>query len=79
MIDAHAHLWLKQQGKVNGMPGTEGTDGIKLCGGRLRDIDLTKHEAVFRLADRLGLFIAIDMADGDAQVGSLREMILPRG
>ena len=59
----------------NGLPETEGTDGIKLCGGRLQDIDLTKHADVFRLADRLGMFVAIDMADGDAQVGSLREMI----
>ena len=59
----------------NGVPETDGTDGIKICGGRLKDIDLTKHEAVFRAADERGMFIAIDMADGDAQVGSLREMI----
>lgn len=59
----------------NGLPDTEETDGIKLCGGRLQDIDLTKHADVFRLADERGMFIAIDMADGDAQVGSLREMI----
>ena len=59
----------------NGIPDTAGADGIKICGGRLQDIDLTKHEAVFRVANERGLFIAIDMADGDAQVGSLREMI----
>lgn len=59
----------------NGIPDTAGADGIKICGGRLQDIDLTKHEAVFRVANEWGLFIAIDMADGDAQVGSLREMI----
>lgn len=58
-----------------GIPETDGADGIKICGGRLKDIDLTKHEAVFRAADERGLFIAIDMADGDAQVGSLKEMI----
>ena len=58
-----------------GIPDTEGTDGIKICGGRLRDIDLTKHAEVFRAAAERGMFIAIDMADGDAQVGSLREMI----
>ena len=58
-----------------GIPETDGADGIKICGGRLKDIDLTKHEAVFRVADERGLFIAIDMADGDAQVGSLKEMI----
>ena len=59
----------------NGIPDTAGADGIKICGGQLQDIDLTKHEAVFRAANERGLFIAIDMADGDAQVGSLREMI----
>ena len=59
----------------NGVPETEGTDGIKICGGRLTDIDLTKHAEVFRTADERGMFIAIDMADGDTQVGSLREMI----
>ena len=58
-----------------GIPETDGADGIKICGGRLKDIDLTKHEAVFRTADERGMFIAIDMADGDAQVGSLNEMI----
>ncbi len=59
----------------NGVPETDGTDGIKICGGRLKDIDLTKHAEVFREADRRGMFVAIDMADGDAQTGSLREMI----
>ncbi len=157
MIDAHVHLWLKQQGRVNGLPvydlgggksqfGTEvrqmlppymtdgvnsaerlianmdfaqvaaavvtqeyidgsqdaylrevrktyptrfrvtalyeekpmedvsGVDGIKICGGRLSDPDLTKCEDVFALAEKNDLFVAIDMADGDAQTSSLREM-----
>ena len=58
-----------------GLPNTEGADGIKLCGGRLKDQDLTHHEAVFRMAAEKDLFIAIDMADGDKQTASLREMI----
>ncbi len=58
----------------NGIPEMEGTDGIKICGGRLADIDLTKHAEVFHTADKRGMFIAIDMADGDAQCASLREM-----
>lgn len=58
----------------HGLPCTSGMDGIKLCGFRMRDPDLTHHEAVFRLADEQEMFIAIDMADGDAQTGSLREM-----
>ena len=56
------------------LPETEGFDGIKICGGRLGDTDLTHHEAVFALADSLDMFIGIDMADGDLQTGSLREM-----
>ncbi len=157
MIDAHVHLWLRQDGKVNGLPvfglgggrsqfgaevrqmlppymndgvnsaerllanmdfaqvaaavvtqeyidgcqdrylldvrkafpdrfrvtalygekplgDTSGFDGIKICGGRLADPDLTKCEAVFSRADAEGLFVAIDMADGETQVASLREM-----
>ena len=157
MIDAHVHLWLKQQGMVNGLPvydlgggrsmfGSEirqmlppymtdgvnsaerllanmdfaqvagavvtqeyidgsqdaylreihqrypdrfrvtalseekplgdpaGVDGIKICGGRMADPDLTKCDEVFCLARKHELFIAIDMADGDIQTGSLRDM-----
>ena len=157
MIDAHVHLWLKQNGRVNGLPvcdvgggkslfGDEvrqmvppymtdgvnsaerllanmdfaqvagavitqeyidgnqdnylreirkryperfrvtalyeektlgdltGSDGIKICGGRLRDPDLTKCGDVFARAEKENLFIAVDMADGDVQCGSLREM-----
>lgn len=58
----------------NGLPDTDGADGIKICGGRLKDTDLTKHAEVFRLAAEKDLFIAIDMADGEEQVGSLREL-----
>ncbi|MCQ2458451.1 MAG: amidohydrolase [Clostridia bacterium] len=59
----------------NRLPDTEGADGIKICGGRLAEQDLTKHAEVFRLAAEKDMFIAIDMADGDTQTGSLREMI----
>ena len=157
MIDAHVHLWLKQNGRVNGLPvydlgggksqfgaeavqmlppymtdginsaerllanmdfaqvagavvtqeyidgnqdaylrevrkawpdrfrvtalyeekplaGLDGSDGIKICGGRLAEQDLTKHADVFARAAVKDLFIAVDMADGDTQTGSLREM-----
>ena len=53
----------------------EGFDGIKLCAGRLRTQDLTKHAGVFEEAVKNGKFISIDLGDGDAQTGSLREMI----
>lgn len=53
----------------------DGFDGIKLCAGRLKTQDLTKHYRVFEKADKEGKFISIDLADGDLQTGSLLEMI----
>ncbi len=58
----------------DGLPDVEGFDGIKLCAGRLADPDLTKHAAVFAHAAAHDRFISIDLADGDAQTASLREM-----
>lgn len=52
-----------------------GFDGVKICAGRLPTQDLTKHYKVFEQADKNGKFISIDLADGDLQTGSLREMI----
>ena len=57
-----------------GLPETEGFDGIKICAGRLADPDLTHHAAVFDLAEKNNMFVGIDLADGDTQTGSLREM-----
>lgn len=57
-----------------GLPETEGFDGIKICAGRLADPDLTHHAAVFELAEKRDMFLAIDMADGDLQTGQLREL-----
>ena len=53
----------------------DGFDGIKLCAGRLKTQDLTKHSAVFEKAYNEGKFISIDLADGAAQTASLREVI----
>lgn len=53
----------------------DGFDGIKICAGRLKEQDLTKHEDVFKTADSQNKFISIDLADGDLQTGSLKEMI----
>lgn len=50
-------------------------DGIKICAGQLADADLTKHYTVFETAAKQDKFIGIDLADGDIQVNSLREMI----
>ncbi len=53
----------------------EGFDGIKICAGRLENPDLREHMDVFKTADRLGKFVSIDMADGDAQVESMQAVI----
>ena len=58
----------------NGVPDTAGMDGIKICGARLQDPDLLRHAAVFEEADRRGVFVGIDMADGSLQTGALREL-----
>ena len=54
---------------------TNGFDGIKICAGRLKTQDLTKHYKVFETADKMNMFLSVDMADGDLQTGSLLEMI----
>jgi len=50
-------------------------DGIKICAGRLSDPDLTRLDDVFARAAGEDKFIGLDLADGDTQVASLREMI----
>lgn len=50
-------------------------DGIKICAGRLADQDLTQHAEAFRRAAAEDKFIGLDLADGDTQTASLREMI----
>ncbi len=49
----------------------DGFDGIKLCAGRLKDQNLLNHEFVFKTADENGMFISIDLADGDLQTNEL--------
>lgn len=53
----------------------DGFDGIKICAGRLREQDLTKHFEVFESANNAGKFVSVDMAEGDRQTGSLSELI----
>ncbi len=50
-------------------------DGIKICAGRLADPDLTRLDDVFALAAEEDKFIGLDLAEGDTQTASLREMI----
>lgn len=59
-----------------GKPYTlDGFDGIKLCACKLCQQDLTKHFEVFKAANDAGKFVSIDLADGDKQTASLREII----
>ena len=62
---------LYEEGKI---PETEGFDGVKICAGRLSDGNLLHHEAVFRLAAERGLFLLIDLAEGDAQTEALGQL-----
>ncbi len=55
---------------------TDGFDGIKLCSGRFKEQDLTKHFDVFERAYRDGKFISIDLADGNAQTDQLKEIAI---
>lgn len=52
-----------------------GFDGIKICAQRLQDKDLRNHLSVFKDAEERGMFISIDLADGDEQVDSLQWVI----
>ena len=54
---------------------TEGFDGIKICAGRLSNLDLTAHMPVFKKAEKEGLFVGLDLADGDIQTDSMAEVI----
>lgn len=54
---------------------TDGFDGIKLCSSRFLTQDLTKHYHVFERTNKENKFISIDLSDGDAQTGSLQELI----
>ncbi|MBR3553020.1 MAG: amidohydrolase [Clostridia bacterium] len=59
-----------------GRPFTlDGFDGVKLCAGRFPTQDLTKHAAVFEEANSAGKFVFAELADGDRQTASLRELI----
>lgn len=53
----------------------DGFDGIKICAGRLPTQDLTKHYSVFKQACKNNKLISVDLADGDLQTASLREII----
>ncbi len=51
-----------------------GFDGIKICAGRLKDKNLLNHLEPFRLAEKNGKFISIDLADGDEQTDEMQKI-----
>ncbi|MBQ7638401.1 MAG: amidohydrolase [Clostridia bacterium] len=53
----------------------DGFDGIKICACKLKEKDLTKHFEVFKAANDNNKFISVDLADGDLQTASMREII----
>lgn len=54
---------------------TDGFDGIKVCASRLKDPDLKKLLPLFEDAQSRGMFISIDLADGDAQTKDMQYLI----
>lgn len=53
----------------------DGFDGVKICGGRLTKVKLEQLSPLFHQAEERGMFIAIDLADGEAQVPAMKELI----
>ena len=53
----------------------DGFDGIKICGGRLTKVRLSELSELFHKAEEKDMFISIDMADGEAQVEELQQLI----
>ena len=53
----------------------DGFDGIKICGGRLNKVKLEELSPLFHQAEEKGMFVAIDLADGDAQVPAMKQLI----
>ena len=52
----------------------DGFDGIKICGARMK-APFETTLPVFQAAQAAGKFVAIDLAEGTAQTGALREII----
>ena len=52
-----------------------GFDGIKICASRLQDKNLLNHMAPFKTACENGMFISIDLDDGDSQVDMMQKII----
>ena len=52
----------------------EGFDGVKIPAFRLRDKDLTRHMPLYREMEKRGMFLSLDLMNGDAQCAMVREI-----
>ncbi len=60
----------------DGEPYTlEGFDGIKICACKLKTPGIQRHIEVFEKANSENKFVCIELEDGDAQVGEMKEII----
>ena len=59
----------KEMGKLDGF------DGIKICASRLKDKNLLNHLKPFEIADENGMFISVDLADGNEQTEMMQKII----
>lgn len=57
------------------MGNLDGFDGIKICASRLQDRNLLNHLKPFEIANEKGMFISVDLADGDEQTEMMQEII----
>ena len=52
----------------------DGFDGVKIPAFRLKNNDLTLHMDLYREMDKRGMFLSLDLEDGDAQCAMVREI-----
>lgn len=56
-------------------PCYDGFDGLKICAGRLHEPDLTRLLPIMKELERRGMFLSIDLADGDEQTAGMQSII----
>ncbi len=56
-------------------PAEKGFDGIKFCACKMKNQDVTAYADVFENAQKNGMFLAVELTDGNVQTGSMLEMI----
>ena len=57
----------------------DGFDGIKICACKFKQPGIGRHIEVFEKANKENKFVCIELEEGDAQVGEMKEIIQPCG